>query len=73
MRILLVHVRIPRSGPLPCFLSSKCTTKPQKCGTTHVLVYEQDPNVLPLGGEPVKGGLDGGVIGLCVDDEEVLL
>jgi hypothetical protein len=41
--------------------------------TTHMLVDEQDGNVLALGGEAVKGGLDGSVVRLCVDDEEVLL
>jgi hypothetical protein len=40
---------------------------------THMLVDEQDGNVLALRGEAVKGGLDGSVVCLCVDDEEVLL
>jgi hypothetical protein len=38
-----------------------------------MLVDEQDGNVLALRGEAVKGGLDGSVVCLCVDDEEVLL
>jgi hypothetical protein len=38
-----------------------------------MLVDEQDGNVLALRGEAVKGGLDGSVVRLCVDDEEVLL
>jgi hypothetical protein len=43
------------------------------CQATHMLVDEQDGNVLALRGEAVEGGLDGSVVRLCVDDEEVLL
>jgi hypothetical protein len=38
-----------------------------------VLVDQEDSNVLALGSELVEGGLDGRVLGLGVDDEEVLL
>jgi hypothetical protein len=38
-----------------------------------VLVDEQNGNVLALAGELVEGGLDGCVVRLCVNDEEVLL
>jgi hypothetical protein len=37
-----------------------------------MLVYEQDPNILPYFCEVVEGGFDGGGLGLGVDDEEVL-
>jgi hypothetical protein len=38
-----------------------------------VLVYEQDGDVLALGGEAIEGSLDGAVVGFGVDDKEVLL
>jgi hypothetical protein len=38
-----------------------------------MLIYEDDANVLPLGGELVKGAFDGRGLGLLVDDEVVLL
>lgn len=38
-----------------------------------MLVDEQNGNVLALGGEAIEGGLDGRRLGLCVDDEKVLL
>jgi hypothetical protein len=38
-----------------------------------MLVYEQDGNILALGGEAIKGSLDVAVLGFGVDDEEVLL
>lgn len=40
---------------------------------TYVLVDQQNGNVLALGGEAVKGGLNGAVFRLCVHDEEILL
>jgi hypothetical protein len=40
--------------------------------STDVLVYQNNADVFPLR-ELVKGGLDGGCLGLVVDDEEVLL
>jgi hypothetical protein len=39
----------------------------------NVLVDKQDGDVLALGGELVERCFDGRVLGLCVDDEEVLL
>lgn len=39
----------------------------------NVLVDQQNCNVLALLRELVEGSLDGRVLGLCVDDEEVLL
>jgi hypothetical protein len=45
----------------------------QETWFAHVLVDEQDGNVLALVGELVEGGLDGCVVGFGVDDEEVLL
>lgn len=38
-----------------------------------VLVDQEDSNVLAVVGEVVEGSLDGRVLGLGVDDEEVLL
>jgi len=38
-----------------------------------VLVDKENGYVLALGGELVECGFDGRVVGLCVDDEEVLL
>lgn len=38
-----------------------------------MLVDKQDRNVLALLGEAVECGLDGAVLRLCVNDEEVLL
>jgi hypothetical protein len=38
-----------------------------------MLVYEQDGNVLALGGEAIKSSLDVAVLGFGVDDKEVLL
>lgn len=38
-----------------------------------VLVNQQDRNVLALAGEAVEGCFDGGVFGLGVDHQEVLL
>lgn len=38
-----------------------------------MLVYEQNRNVLALGGEAIEGGLEGRVLGFGVDDEEVFL
>jgi hypothetical protein len=40
---------------------------------THMLVYQQDGNVLSLLGEPVEGLLDGSRLRLVVDHQEVLL
>ena len=40
---------------------------------THVLIDQDDADVLALGGEAVEGGLDGGGVGLAVHHEEVLL
>jgi len=42
-------------------------------GCTHVLVDEDNGNVLALLGESVKGTFDRGVLRLGIDDEEVLL
>ena len=38
-----------------------------------MLVDQDDADVFPLGREALKGGLDGGIVCLAVDDEEVLL
>ena len=38
-----------------------------------MLVYEQDSNILALLGEAIECSLDIGGLGLCVDDQEVLL
>jgi hypothetical protein len=38
-----------------------------------VLVDQQNRNIFPLGCEFVECGFDGCVLGLVVDDEEVLL
>lgn len=38
-----------------------------------MLVDEQNGNVLALRGEAIESGLDGRRLGLCVDNEKVLL
>ncbi len=38
-----------------------------------MLINEQDTNILPLGRETVKGIFNSCIVGLGVDDEEVLL
>jgi hypothetical protein len=38
-----------------------------------MLVYQYDADVLPLGGKALEGGFDGRIVGLVVDNEEVLL
>lgn len=38
-----------------------------------MLVNQHNPYVLPLGGELVKGGFDGRIVGLVVHNKEVLL
>lgn len=38
-----------------------------------MLVDEDDSDILPLFREPLEGRLDGRILGLVVDDEEVLL
>lgn len=40
---------------------------------SHMLVDQQNTNILPLSCEPVESFFDGCVIRLAVDDEEVLL
>lgn len=40
---------------------------------TYMLIDQDDPNILALGRKGLKGALDGGVVGLAVHDQEVLL
>lgn len=50
----------------------RCDHFPGEGDVTCVLVYQDDANVLALN-ELVESGLDGGIIGLAVDYQEVLL
>lgn len=38
-----------------------------------MLVDQYDADVLPLGGETLEGGFDSCIVGLVVDNKEVLL
>lgn len=38
-----------------------------------MLVNENNSNIFPIAGEAVKSRLDGGRVGLAIDDKEILL
>lgn len=52
--------------------SESCHHLSSETNATCVLVYQDNANVLALN-EPVESGLDGGIIGLAVHHQEVLL
>lgn len=83
MTPLLDKIFEPISHPLPLLFFSHSRTTPKKGGQeggvtrlvmmTHMLVDQNDADILALRRELLERGLDGLGLGLAVDDEEVLL